>query len=84
MVLTERGINVSNMCRDQMVSVLSEHDDFANEKSSVQLYLESRGYYCLFIPKYHCELNPIERVWGMRRSILGQIVIIQLLAYVKL
>ena len=38
MVLTERGINVSNMCRDQMVSVLSEHDDFANEKSSVELY----------------------------------------------
>ena len=29
MVLTERGINVSNMCRDP---VLSEHDDFANEK----------------------------------------------------
>ena len=31
MVLTKRGINVSNVCRDQMVSVLSEHDDFANE-----------------------------------------------------
>ena len=64
MVLTERGINVSNMCRDQMVSVLSEHDDFVNEKSAVELYLESRGHYCLFIPKYHYELNPIERVWG--------------------
>ena len=51
MVLTERGINVSNMCRDQMVSVLSEHDHFAKGKSSVLLYLESRGHYCLLIHK---------------------------------
>ena len=33
-------------------------------KIFVELYLESRGHYCLFIPKYHCKINPIERVRG--------------------
>ena len=25
--------------------------------------VEERGHICIFIPKFHCELNPIERVW---------------------
>lgn len=24
----------------------------------------SRGHKCDFLPKFHCELNPIERVWA--------------------
>ena len=27
------------------------------------MVIESRGHFCYFFPKYHCELNPIERVW---------------------
>ena len=25
--------------------------------------MESRGHLCVFFPKFHCELNAIERVW---------------------
>lgn len=67
-VLLERGVDVSDMKRQDMVSVLSLHDDFLNEKYVCESYIMSRGHYCLFIPKYHCELNPIERVWGQAKK----------------
>ena len=63
-ILAERGINTSRMKADDMRTVLSNHDDFVNEKTTVEHYVESRGHICLFLPKFHCELNPIERVWG--------------------
>ena len=64
MVLMERGVDVNNMTREDMILEISQHEDFINEKPTVAAYLTSRGHICLFIPKYHCELNPIERVWG--------------------
>ncbi|KIY47167.1 hypothetical protein FISHEDRAFT_45850 [Fistulina hepatica ATCC 64428] len=44
--------------------VLSKQDDFVNEKPMIQMYLESRGHVCMFLPKFHCELAAIEMVWG--------------------
>ena len=26
--------------------------------------IEKAGHICLFLPKFHCELNPIEMLWG--------------------
>ena len=47
-----------------MHRVLLLQDDFANEKPMLQHYLEGRGHVCLFLPKFHCELNAIEMLWG--------------------
>jgi transposase len=47
-----------------MYKVMSLQDDFVNEKPQLQHDLEARGHVCLFLPKFHCELNPIELVWG--------------------
>jgi len=44
--------------------VLSLQDDFVNKKPLLQHYLEGCGHVCLFLPKFHCELNPIEMLWG--------------------
>jgi hypothetical protein len=44
--------------------VLSFQEDFVNEKPLLQHYLEDRGHVCMFLPKFHCELNPIEMLWG--------------------
>jgi hypothetical protein len=39
-------------------------DDFVNEKPDIQHHLEGRGHVCIFYPKFHCEINPIEMLWG--------------------
>ena len=64
MVLEERGVNVRKMKRDEMVAKLSSFDDFKNEKNKVQRLLVRFEIQALFLPKFHPELNPIERVWG--------------------
>ena len=34
------------------------------EKTMLESFLTDKGHLVLFLPKFHCELNPIERVWG--------------------
>ena len=46
-----------------MHHVLSLPDNFSNEKLLLQHYLNSCGHVCLFLLKFHCELNPIEMLW---------------------
>ena len=48
--------NTATMKADDM-TVLSFHDDFLNENTIVEPYLKGRGHK---VPKFHCELNPIE------------------------
>jgi hypothetical protein len=47
-----------------MQRVLSLQQDFREEKPLLQLIIEKAGHKCLFLPKFHCELNPIEMVWS--------------------
>ncbi|EKM78048.1 hypothetical protein AGABI1DRAFT_42629, partial [Agaricus bisporus var. burnettii JB137-S8] len=51
-----------------MQRVLSLQEDFQNEKPLLQLIIEQAGHKCLFLPKYHCELNPIEMVWAQTKQ----------------
>lgn len=44
--------------------VISLQDDFVNEKPDIQHYLEGSGHICMFYPKFHCKINPIEMLWG--------------------
>ncbi len=50
-----------------MKQILKGHDDFKNEKPKVLHFLEDKGHTAYFLPKFHCELNPIERVWGQAK-----------------
>ncbi len=68
MVLEERGVNTTGMNADKMREVLGNFSDFQNEKSRIERILtEKHGHIVYMLPKYHCELNPIERVWAQAK-----------------
>ena len=45
-----------------MAQLLSQQEDFMNQESMLETFIRSSGHECLFLPKFHCELNPIEMV----------------------
>jgi len=47
-----------------MYRVLSQQDDFLTEKPMIQSIIEEAGHVCLFLLRFHCELNAIEMLWG--------------------
>eukprot|EP00734_Pompholyxophrys_sp_LG126_P000601 Pompholyxophrys_sp_v1_NODE_325_length_751_cov_8.928161.p1 type:complete len:188 gc:universal NODE_325_length_751_cov_8.928161:159-722(+) len=67
-VLRERGLLKPKMKLDEMVQILAECDDFANEIPTVEHLVESQGHKTLWVPKFHCELNFIENVWGKAKQ----------------
>ena len=67
MVLEERGVNTRGLNAEQMREILGRHTDFQNEKTRIEHFLEDKGHIVYLLPKYHCELNPIERVWAQAK-----------------
>ena len=43
---------------------MASQPDFRAQVSILEETIEKAGHICLFLPKYHCELNPIESFWG--------------------
>jgi len=51
------------MQKADMIKVLQEMRDFKFQRIKVEELILSRGHRVIFIPKFHCEINPIEHVW---------------------
>jgi len=51
-----------------MQCVLSLQEDFQMERPLVQSLIKDVGHICLFLPWFHCKLNPIEMLWGYRKN----------------
>ena len=68
-VLEERGISTDGRNKEwmQSVPVLSQHIDFKFEKCEIEKTLIHKGHIPTFLPKFHPELNPIERVWAQMK-----------------
>ncbi|KZV85794.1 hypothetical protein EXIGLDRAFT_622608 [Exidia glandulosa HHB12029] len=49
--------------------ILFNEPDFANVPSLLETSMEEYGISVLFLPKFHCELNPIEQCWGYAKRI---------------
>lgn len=45
-----------------LARLLSQQDDFAIQPSMLETFIKDAGHECIFLPKFHCELNPIEMV----------------------
>lgn len=44
--------------------LLYHQPDFTVVKSILEMHCEELGATCIFLLKFHCELNPIEQCWG--------------------
>ena len=64
-----------------MYHVLSLQDNFVNEKPMIQKYVEGQVHVCLFLPKFHCKLNPIEMLWGFMKDSKSLLIDWQCYAY---
>ena len=42
--------------------------DFKNQKCALEEAILEAGHLCIFYPKFHCELNFIERYWGKAKK----------------
>jgi hypothetical protein len=50
--------------------ILELQPDFQQQKSLVQEVIEAAGHLCIFLSKFHCELNFIEFFWGQIKKYL--------------
>ena len=63
-ILEERGICTKTLKLEDLIVILGQHDDFKNEMNSLETMLTGKEHTAVFLPKFHCELNGIEQVWG--------------------
>ncbi|KAJ8580768.1 hypothetical protein M405DRAFT_752868 [Rhizopogon salebrosus TDB-379] len=59
--------DATNCCNKR---ILEYKSDFKEQKSLVQEIIERAGHLCIFLPKFHCELNFIEFFWGRVKKYL--------------
>ncbi|KAF8596675.1 hypothetical protein BDV93DRAFT_454442 [Ceratobasidium sp. AG-I] len=58
-------LTVTNCCCRR---ALYNQPDFKQQKSALEELVETRGFSFLLLPKYHCELYPIEQCWGASKK----------------
>ncbi|KAF9502066.1 hypothetical protein BDN71DRAFT_1500217 [Pleurotus eryngii] len=68
-VLLERGLWPNKGLVMQCKSTCEP--DFKEQRSLVQEVIEAAGHECIFLPKFHCELNFIEFFWGAVKRYLA-------------
>ncbi|KAB5587657.1 hypothetical protein CTheo_8903 [Ceratobasidium theobromae] len=48
---------------------MANQPDILEQKTILQLLAESHDCSVIYLPKYHCELNPIEQCWGAAKRV---------------
>jgi len=66
-----------------MARLLSKQDDFWLQESLLEQKMKVRGHICTFLPKFHCELNPIEMVFNLFFLIISHLKSLQYWGWCK-
>jgi hypothetical protein len=70
--LEERGISVPKICTrailDEMIEKITCENPHLYNRRIVEGICRSAGIEVLWLPPYHCELNPIEMVWAQLKN----------------
>ncbi len=68
-IVKERAASGSKkMTLQEMRDMLSAQPDFQEQKEWLSETITSTGKHLIdYFPKYHCELSPIEKVWGVSK-----------------
>ena len=74
LVLQERGVDMKGLNAEKMHEKLSEFENFSCQMTLLEELVRSQGHVCLYLPKYHCELDPIERNWCHAKKVSRQYV----------
>ena len=61
--------NATDCCATR---ILKGQPDFMEQKSLVEEVITAAGRLCIFLPKFHCELNFIEYFWGTVKKYLHE------------
>ena len=63
-ILKERGLFSGRMELKEARQLLSQQDDFREQKSLLEETVSAKGHEIIFYPKFHPEFNFIEMYWG--------------------
>ena len=63
----KRNKHSQHACRPHENRTLKSRRLLTRKKTVVEHYLHRRGHLAYFLPKFHCELNAIERVWAQAK-----------------
>ena len=66
----EQGKPWLSYSKDDLVDLVAQYPDFALDMSETALQRKVRemGALCAYLPRYHCELNPIELLWAWLKA----------------
>ena len=62
-LLEERGVNTCGLKKEDMIKILEGMRDFKFQNTKVEEMILNKGHRVMYIPKFNCELKPIECVW---------------------
>jgi len=66
-ILTERGLPTTGLNNDGLRALLEAQPDFVEQKSWLEEVVRNGKHLIDFYPKFHCEFNFIERIWGFSK-----------------